>query len=69
MSAEKCGPIKAVYLGTIKFDDPEVPDLVLSEKATFLLKKIRQKDPDWSPNTVKSLYNKAYKMGLFDEQD
>lgn len=78
MSATKCGNSFAIILPTpapkveevIKSDDPETSDLILTEKASTLLRKIRLKEPGWTPTTIKGLWGKAYKMGILnDEQD
>lgn len=69
MSAEKCGNPIAYVLTPPEVIDTETNGLALSEKGIALLRKIRQKEPNWSPDTIKGLWNKAYRLGLLDEQN
>jgi len=75
MSATKCGNVYAVVLPIPKVEpiSPKLeeydPALAWTDKSKSLLRKIRQKEPEYVPFTIKELYGKAYKMGLLDESD
>lgn len=70
MSAESCGPPVGIVLAPPKTAKEEYnPELAWTDRSKMILKKVRLKEPEYSPSTIKELYNKAYKMGLFDEQD
>jgi len=76
MSAEKCGRLYGFVLvppkvvdkdSIVRFNNPEYNDLVLTKKETILLRRIRQKEPGYSPFSRKEVWGKAYKMGLLDD--
>jgi hypothetical protein len=70
MSAEKCGPITGFVLPSPVVDKAEFdPELAWSDRSKHLLRRIRHREPDYQPSTIKSMYGKAYRMGLIDEQD
>lgn len=71
MSAEKCGPVIGVVVDPPRVVSPEGcdPELCWTDRSKDLLKRIRQREADYSPSTIKALYNKAYRLGLLDEQD
>lgn len=70
MSASKCGKPVAIVLDPPRVVEPEGcdPELFWTDKSKLLLKKVRQKDPNYNPFTIKELYGRAYKLGLLEEE-
>lgn len=73
MSAEKCGePVTAIMLdeAVARALEPRRREtVIISARAHKVLRMIKKIYPDWEPEASADVWVKAWKMGLFEEEE